>query len=196
MPRHDLPDCGETAGGRVGMSIDDCSCCLYISRRLEDEVTRGLGSARDFAVHLSVVLMDIDKRFTDSRKTGELFRYLALRQLTILNDRTRFLSAEGNRSETRNPKHEIRNPKQIQNANVKMFKTAIAILLRATTRRTTSSWCHFEFLSCWFVSDLGFRIRITAPTHVAESCTVIWFTRARCRRPRAGGATTGVLPAE
>ena len=46
-----------------------------------------------------------------------------------------------------NPKHEILNPKQIQNANVRMFKTAIVILLQATTLRAAYPLVSFEFLS-------------------------------------------------
>ncbi len=69
-----------------------------------------------------------------------------------------------------NPKHEIRNPKQIQNANVRMFKTAVDICIRDTTRRT-HLFVSFEFLSFWFVSDFGFRISL--PAHVTDSCTVM-----------------------
>ena len=64
------------------------------------------------------------------------------------------------------PKHEIRNPRQIQKPNVRMSKTAIVILLRTTTRRMTSGLCHLNFCHSglsrildfgFWISDFGFR---------------------------------------
>ncbi len=43
----------------------------------------------------------------------------------------------------RNPKHEILNPKQIQNPNVRMFKTALALCGSVGQRADTSVFTLF-----------------------------------------------------